>query len=154
MVAGGQVDVEQRYVAPTVLRGVRRDAAVMEEEIFGPILPVLTFADLSEPIAAINAGDKPLALYVFAGDETVERVLAETSSGGVCVNDAMVQVGVSELPFGGVGASGYGAYHGHYGFETFSHRRGVLRRPAWFNDSPVMRPPYSGWKKAIVRRIF
>lgn len=154
VVAGGQVDVEQRYVAPTVLRGVRRDAAVMEEEIFGPILPVLTFTDLSEPIEAINAGDKPLALYVFAGDETVERVLAETSSGGVCVNDAMVQVGVNELPFGGVGASGYGAYHGHYGFETFSHRRGVLRRPAWFNDSPVMRPPYSGWKKAIVRRIF
>ncbi len=154
VLAGGQVDVEERYVAPTVLTGVQRDAAVMGEEIFGPILPVLTYRDLSEPIEAINAGDKPLALYVFADDEVANDVLARTSSGGACVNDAMVQVGVNELPFGGVGASGYGAYHGRYGFETFSHRRAIVRRPSWFNDSAIMRPPYSGWKQAIVRRIF
>lgn len=152
-VVGGEVDVADRYVAPTVLRGVRRDSAVMGEEVFGPILPVLTFSDLEEPIAAINAGDKPLALNVFAGRATADRVLDQTSSGGACVNDAMVHVGISELPFGGVGGSGYGTYHGRWGFETSSHSRAVVRRPSWFPDSPVLRPPYSAWKRAIVRRL-
>ncbi len=151
---GGEVDVADRYVAPTVLRGVRPDAAVMGQEIFGPILPMLTFGDLEEPLAAINAGDKPLALYVFAGRETADRVLDRTSSGGACVNDVMVQVGISDLPFGGVGASGHGAYHGRWGFETFSHRRAVVRRPSWLTDLPVLRPPYSAWKRAIVRRLY
>jgi aldehyde dehydrogenase (NAD+) len=154
LVIGGEVDVPDRYVAPTVLRAVRPDAAVMGQEIFGPVLPVLTFGDLEEPLTAINAGDKPLALYVFAGRETADRVLDRTSSGGACVNDVMVQVGISDLPFGGVGASGHGAYHGRWGFETFSHRRAVVRRPSWLTDLPVLRPPYSGWKRAIVRRIY
>jgi aldehyde dehydrogenase (NAD+) len=154
LVTGGEVDVDQHYVAPTVLRDVQPDAEVMREEIFGPILPVLTFDDLDEPIQAISAGEKPLALYVFAGQAAVDRILAETSSGGVCVNEVMVQVGVSELPFGGVGESGYGSYHGQWGFETFSHRKSVLRRPPWWIDAPIMRPPYSRWKRAIVRRVF
>ena len=153
VVTGGEADEAERYVAPTLLRGVTRDAAVMQEEIFGPVLPVLAVDDVDEAIAAVNAGEKPLALYVF-GDENVEKVLAETSSGGVCVNDAMVQVGVTSLPFGGVGGSGYGAYHGRWGFETFSHRKAVVRRPAWYADSPVLRPPFSRWKQAIVRKVF
>ena len=153
VVLGGDADEAERYVAPTILRGVSRDSAVMQEEIFGPILPVLAVDDVDEAIAAVNAGDKPLALYVF-GEENADKVLAETSSGGACVNDAMVHIGVNALPFGGVGESGYGAYHGRWGFETFSHRKAVLRRPGWFADSPVLRPPYSGWKQAIVRKLF
>ncbi len=154
LVVGGETDVAERYIAPTVLRGVRQDAAVMGEEIFGPVLPVLTFDDIDQPIRMINAGDKPLALYVFGGQDTADHVLARTSSGGACVNDAMVQVGVSEVPFGGVGQSGYGAYHGQWGFETFSHRKSVIRRPAWLGDAPIMRPPYAGWKRAVVRKLY
>jgi aldehyde dehydrogenase (NAD+) len=155
VVLGGEVDVEARYVAPTVLRGVTPESPLMGEEIFGPVLPVLTFADLAEPIEAIRAGDHPLALYLFTGSEaTVERVLAETSSGGVCVNDVMTHLLVPGLPFGGVGASGYGAYHGRWGFETFSHRRSVLRRPRRWLDPPLLRPPYTRVKRALTRRLF
>jgi aldehyde dehydrogenase (NAD+) len=155
VVCGGEVDVERRYVAPTVLRGVAPDAAVMGEEIFGPVLPVLTFDDLTEVTDAINAGDKPLALYVFtASDETVEQVLSTTSSGGVCVNDAISHLLVSSLPFGGVGDSGYGSYHGRWGFETFSHRRAVYRRPSWLIDPPLLNPPYPRWKQKLARRFF
>jgi aldehyde dehydrogenase (NAD+) len=152
---GGESDVPARYVAPTVLRGVKPDAAVMQEEIFGPVLPIIAFSDLSEPIAAINAGDKPLALYVFSkSSSTVERVLSETSSGGVSVNDCLMHVMNGELPFGGVGESGYGAYHGRAGFETFSHRKSVYRRPSFFKDPNLLRPPYSAWKNKIMRAIY
>ena len=153
VVVGGEADEAERYVAPTILRGVRPDSAVMQEEIFGPVLPVLAVDDVDEAIARVNGSDKPLALYVF-GNDNVDKVLAETSSGGVCVNDAMVHVGVTTLPFGGVGESGYGAYHGRWGFETFSHRKSVLRRPSWLNDPPIMRPPYTRWKQAVVRKLF
>lgn len=154
LVTGGEVDVADRYVAPTIVRGVRHDAAVMEGEIFGPVLPVLTFDDVAEPIAAINAGEKPLALYIFsASDETVDRILAETSSGGVCVNDTMTHLIVPDLPFGGVGESGYGAYHGRWGFEAFSHRKSVLRRPSKMKEQAIMRAPYKPWKLAVVRRF-
>jgi aldehyde dehydrogenase (NAD+) len=154
LVCGGEVDVEARYVAPTVVRGVTKDAAVMGEEIFGPVLPVLAFDDLEEVTSAIAAGDKPLALYVFTGSEdTVEQVLASTSSGGVCVNDAMTHLMAPDLPFGGVGASGHGAYHGRAGFETFSHRRSVYQRPSWFKDLPLLNPPYTRFKQAVVRKL-
>ncbi|MCW2847897.1 MAG: aldehyde dehydrogenase [Marmoricola sp.] len=155
VVAGGEVDVKGKYVAPTVLRDVSRDAAVMNEEIFGPVLPVLTFEDLDEVTDAINEGDKPLALYLFtASDHTVEQVLATTSSGGMCVNDAISHLLVPALPFGGVGDSGYGAYHGRWGFETFSHRRAVLRRPSWLVDAPMLNPPYPRWKARLTRKVF
>ncbi len=99
LVCGGQVDVEQRYVAPTVLRSVEPDAGVMQDEIFGPVLPVIGFDEIDEPIAAINAGDKPLALYVFTdSDKTAERVKAETSSGGLCINDVIIHIAVNSLP--------------------------------------------------------
>lgn len=154
LVCGGEVDVEERYVAPTVLRGVTSQSAVMGEEIFGPVLPVLTFDDVAEVTTAINAGDKPLAIYVFsASDVTVDHVLHTTSSGGFCVNDTISHLVVPSLPFGGVGASGNGAYHGRWGFETFSHRKAVYRRPGWFRDPGVLNPPYSRWKKALVKRM-
>jgi aldehyde dehydrogenase (NAD+) len=155
VVAGGDVDTATRYVAPTVLRGVKPDAAVMQEEIFGPVLPVISFSDLDQPIAAINAGDKPLALYVFTrSDATVDRVVSETSSGGVTVNDVFMHMMTGEMPFGGVGESGYGAYHGRYGFERFSHAKAVFRRPAWFKDPGILRPPYKGWKLKVLRKIY
>jgi aldehyde dehydrogenase (NAD+) len=155
VVCGGEVDVAGRYVAPTVLRGVTRDSTVMSEEIFGPVLPVLTFDDLTEVTDAISAGDKPLALYLFtASDATVEQVVCNTSSGGVCVNEAISHLLVSALPFGGVGDSGYGSYHGRWGFETFSHRKAVFRRPSWLVDPVMFNPPYARWKSMLTRRIF
>ena len=154
VVCGGEVDVEAKYVAPTVLRAVAGDAAVMGAEIFGPVLPVMTFDDLTEVTDVISAGDKPLALYLFtSSDETVEHVLANTSSGGVCVNDAITHLLIPTLPFGGVGDSGYGAYKGRWGFETFTHRKSVYRRPSWVLDPPVLDPPYSRWKQMLVRRF-
>ena len=138
-----------------MLRDVARDAAVMDEEIFGPVLPVLAFDDLGEVSDAITAGDKPLALYLFtSSDEVVQQVLATTSSGGVCVNDAMSHLLVSSLPFGGVGDSGYGAYHGRTGFETFSHRKSVYRRPSWVIDPPLLDPPYKPWKTTVTPKLF
>jgi aldehyde dehydrogenase (NAD+) len=127
----------------------------MQEEIFGPVLPVIGFDEIDEPIAAINAGDKPLALYVFTGSSrTADKVKAETSSGGLCINDVINHIAVNALPFGGVGDSGYGAYHGRWGFETFSHAKAVLRRPARYLDPPALRPPYKPWKMKLTRKIF
>ena len=152
--SGGEVRVDERYVAPTVLRGVRLDSQIMSEEIFGPILPLVAYDDISEPIAAINAGEKPLALYVFSrSDAVVKQVLGETSSGGACVNEVMMHVFVSDLPFGGVGESGYGAYHGRTGFDTFSHHKSVVRRPGWLPELPAARAPYRPWKLSMMRKF-
>lgn len=150
---GGTVDLDERYVAPTILTGVGPDAAIMSEEIFGPVLPVLRFEDLSEPIEHVNAGDHPLALYVF-GRSDAERVLNETTSGGACVNDTMLQIFPPGLPFGGVGASGYGAYHGRWGFETFSHQRAVFRRPSFFVEPALTKAPYTALKERIARLLY
>lgn len=150
---GGTVDVAERYVAPTIVTGVKPDAALMGEEIFGPVLPVLGFGDISEPIEHVNAGDHPLALYVFAR-RNADRVLAETTSGGACVNDAMTQVFPPSLPFGGVGESGYGAYHGKWGFDTLSHRRAVYRRPSFFVEPSLVKAPYTPFKERIARLFY
>jgi aldehyde dehydrogenase (NAD+) len=153
LVVGGQTDEAERYIAPTVLRAVSPESAVMKEEIFGPILPVIAVDSLDEAIRFVNGREKPLALYVFSRDrEAVARVLATTSSGGACVNDAILQLAIPELPFGGVGASGTGAYHGRAGFETFSHRRGVLDHGTAI-DLPLRYPPYSEQKLRWARRL-
>ena len=136
-----------------MLAGVQPDAAVMQEEIFGPILPVLTVADVDEAVRFVNDRPAPLAMYVFTSDDAAaERVIERTTSGGVTVNHTMLHVAVPDLPFGGVGASGMGAYHGKAGFDTFSHRRAVLSKPAR-PDLPVLYPPYKRWKEAILRRL-
>jgi aldehyde dehydrogenase (NAD+) len=150
---GGTVDVEARYIAPTVVTGVKPDSALMGEEIFGPVLPVLSFDDISEPIAHLSGTDHPLALYVFARGNA-DRVLAETTSGGACVNDAMLHVFAPSLPFGGVGESGYGAYHGKWGFDTFSHLRSVYRRPAFFAEPALAKAPYTDLKQRIARLVY
>jgi aldehyde dehydrogenase (NAD+) len=134
LVVGGQTDRETRYIAPTILDNVPWDAPVMQEEIFGPVLPVLTYHDIDEAIAAINARPKPLALYLFTRDQGIQdRVLSATSSGGVCLNDVFLHVSIWGLPFGGVGDSGIGAYHGKTSFETFSHQKSVLKKPFWLD---------------------
>ncbi len=152
-VCGGGGDRATKFIPPTVLTGVKPDAALMQEEIFGPILPVLPVSDLDEAIRFVNDRDKPLALYVFSCDpHAIGRVLDRTTAGGVCVNHAVLHVGVGALPFGGVGGSGMGAYHGKAGFDTFSHRKAVLRKPVR-PDPSILYPPYKGWKYKLVRRF-
>ena len=153
VVTGGSGDRDSRYFAPTVLAGVAPDAAVMGEEIFGPILPVIAVDNVDAAVSFVNGRPHPLALYVFTDDApTAERVVERTRSGGVSINHTMVQVGVPDLPFGGVGASGIGAYHGEAGFDRFSHRRAVLSK-ATKPDPSVAYPPYKRWKEAIIRRV-
>jgi acyl-CoA reductase-like NAD-dependent aldehyde dehydrogenase len=140
---GGQSDRADLYIAPTILTGVPATAAVLQEEIFGPILPVLEVESIDQAIAHVNARPHPLGLYVFAGDSAVaDRVLAETTSGDAAVNDCAVQPIIRELPFGGVGNSGMGKYHGEWGFRAYTNARGVLRRGTAI-DPPLRYPPYS-----------
>ncbi|MFH8976985.1 aldehyde dehydrogenase family protein [Streptomyces sp. NPDC017890] len=130
VVVGGGSDRTRKYIAPTVLADVAPDSPVMGEEIFGPILPIVTVSGLDDAIDFVNDRDKPLALYVFSGsDATRERFAAETSSGGLGHGLPLAHLTVSDLPFGGVGESGMGSYHGRYSIETFSHRKAVLKKP-------------------------
>lgn len=153
VVVGGERDAAQRYLAPTVLRDVDPDGSLMRDEIFGPILPVVAVDGVDDAIDVVNRGDRPLALYVFSGSEAInERVLAETSSGGACVNGTMMHLAVPDLPFGGVGASGFGAYHGKAGFDTFSHEKSVLTRSTRL-DTPLAYPPFTRAKEWLVRRF-
>jgi aldehyde dehydrogenase (NAD+) len=154
ILVGGTSDRPTRYIAPTVVTDVSWDDPIMGQEIFGPILPVIAVDGLGAAIEAVNAHDKPLALYVFAEDqEAIDRVVDETSSGGVGANVTLLQLAVSDLPFGGVGESGMGAYHGQTGFDTFTHRKSVLQRPTSVDPS-ITYPPYSRVKQFIMRRFF
>ncbi len=149
---GGTCDPERRRIAPTVIQVNDREDPLMQEELFGPLLPILEVDGLEQAIEWINQRPKPLALYLFSSSQqSQETVLNNTSSGGVCFNDVVMQVGVPELPFGGVGASGMGAYHGKAGFDTFSHQRSVLRRP-FALDLPFRYPPYAG-RLPLMRRL-
>jgi len=153
VVTGGASAASDRYLAPTVLADLNWDDPVMEEEIFGPLLPVLSYSHLDDALSELKARDKPLALYVYSVDaELIERVISGTSSGSVCVNHSAVQLAVPGIPFGGVGASGMGAYHGQAGFDTFSHAKGVLRRPQR-GELPLMYPPYNRVKRWLLRKL-
>lgn len=152
IVCGGQADAANRYIAPTILRDVSPDAPVMQEEIFGPVLPVLRIPDLQAAIDFVNTRPQPLAQYVFGSQEEADQVIAQTRAGGGCVNETLGHLGVPQLPFGGVGPSGMGAYHGHAGFLAFSHARGVLRRGFHF-DLSLRYPPYGRVKEHILRLL-
>ena len=153
VIFGGEFAQDECYLAPTGLRGTDPSAPIMQEEIFGPLLPMLAVDDIDTAIDFVNERDKPLALYVFAEDErVVERVVNETSSGGVCVNATVFHLAVPGLPFGGVGESGMGAYHGRAGFETFSHRKSVLTKPTKIDPS-IAYPPYRGLKAKLLRKL-
>jgi acyl-CoA reductase-like NAD-dependent aldehyde dehydrogenase len=154
IVIGGETNAEEKYIAPTVIDGVSWDAPVMQEEIFGPILPVLEYSDLEEAIALINSRPKPLALYLFSRDKQKQkRVLRDTSSGGVCINDTVMQGALTSLPFGGVGNSGIGSYHGKASFDTFSHYKSVLNKGLWF-DLEWRYAPYKGKLDFLKKVIF
>ena len=150
---GGETDEQQRYIAPTVLVDVTASDSVMQEEIFGPILPMLTVGSIDEAINFVNARPHPLALYVFAEDQKVnDKVVASTTSGGVTVNGTIFHMTGPFLPFGGVGESGMGAYHGRAGVDTFQHLKPVLRRSTRV-DAPLAYPPYTKRKFAILKKF-
>jgi aldehyde dehydrogenase (NAD+) len=153
VVTGGQADESERYIAPTILRNVKPDAPVMLDEIFGPILPVLRVHDIDEAIRFVNQREKPLALYVFTSDAATEQaVLSQTSSGGACVNATIFHLANPELPFGGVGPSGMGAYHGRSSFELFSHHKSVLVKSTRL-DPRMAYPPYTAFKTRLLKRL-
>lgn len=156
IIAGGQHLRADRFIAPAILDNISWDSAVMADEIFGPILPVMVYTDLQEALARINERPKPLALYIFSRSSRFKNtVISGTSSGGVCVNDTLSHFTTSSLPFGGVGESGMGQYHGRYSFNTFSHAKPVLRKSFMF-DLPVRYPPYrklGRLMKRIIRSI-
>lgn len=139
---GGDADSEDRYMAPTLIDEVKPDFLIMQEEIFGPILPVLTFNQLDEAFAYIHSKEKPLALYYFGNNKKAKEILVKTTSGGACINDTILQVGNCNLPFGGVGNSGMGNYHGHNSFLAFSHKRAVVTSPTWI-DIPFKYAPFN-----------
>ena len=152
--AGGEINAKERYIAPTILGDIHPQSALLREEIFGPILPILTYQTDEEALAILRNHPMPLAFYVFSKDlGKAKKWLAQFSSGGACINDTLVHLGNTALPFGGNGASGYGTYHGKFGFEAFSHLQGVQQTATWI-DLPFRYPPYNSLKEKIIRMIF
>ncbi|MBF1168923.1 MAG: aldehyde dehydrogenase [[Eubacterium] sulci] len=160
VVFGGDFDIEQSYIAPTLLDlGKLGDASVSEsaamaDEIFGPILPIVSYESLDEAVDKVRDGEKPLAMYIFSKNkEYIESVKSRISSGNITINDTVKHVSIDSLPFGGVGHSGMGSYHGKYSIETFSHRRGVYRNKARFNIKQIA-PPYNEKAFEFLRKLF
>lgn len=151
VLAGGDVDTAQCYIAPTLLERVPQGAAILSEEIFGPLLPIIEYTDLDQVIADINRQPKPLALYLWSTDRrAIQRVLSHTSSGGACVNHCVAHFAHGNLPFGGVNNSGIGNAHGEYGFKAFSHERAVLRG-SWLHLVRLFFPPYTPGRNKLIR---
>lgn len=152
--SGGHVVEKERYVEPTILKNVKAEMEVMKSEIFGPILPVLTFSHTDEVINFINQRPKPLALYCFSDDRTfLKKVINEVPSGGVTINDTLMHISNNQLPFGGVGNSGTGSYHGKYSFDVFSHKKSVMVRGTWL-DVPLRYAPFGQkvkWIKMLMK---
>ena len=150
---GGRWDEDALKIQPTILTGVSPEDPVMQEEIFGPVLPVLPFDHIQQAMDFIADRPHPLALYLFSQDRAVQRrFLRELSFGGGCVNDTVLHLASSRLPFGGMGRSGMGSYHGRRSFDTFTHEKGVLVRTSPL-DPPLRYPPYTPWKERLVRRF-
>lgn len=142
VVLGGETDEKSCKIAPTVMDNVTYDDAVMGEEIFGPIMPILTFDSFDEVVAELKGKDKPLALYIFSSDKKhINKVTDELSYGGGCINDVVIHLATSEMGFGGVGESGMGSYHGKDGFDTFSHYKSIVDKKTWL-DLPMRYQPY------------
>lgn len=147
---GGETTGDNRFFPPTLLTGVKDDSPIMKEEIFGPILPVLTWQKLDDAYAIIRKRPKPLALYIFSkNNERVKQILKETTAGGSCVNNLVIHLANSNLPFGGVGFSGMGNYHGFFGFKTFSHERAVLSQGV-FDSLKTFYPPYTRFLRKLI----
>ncbi len=153
IIFGGQTDAQERYIAPTVIVDVQKNDLIMKEEIFGPILPVIIYREKQEVFQWISENPYPLALYIFTSNKkTAEDYIGSIRFGGGCVNNTLVHLGNPDLPFGGVGTSGIGQYHGEHGFDTFSKVKSIMKTPTWF-DAPLWYPPYKNNIKWI-RKIF
>lgn len=150
VVFGGTVNAAERYIEPTLLADVNPDSPVMQEEIFGPVLPMITFEDREEALRFVTEREKPLALYYFGNEEDGYEVVRRTSSGGACINDTIMHIANENLPFGGVGNSGMGSYHGRGSFDAFSHKRAVVVTPSWL-DLPFRYMPYKMF--GLVKKI-
>lgn len=151
VLAGGDFDVEDRYFSPTLLTDVKKDSPIMQDEIFGPILPILTFNDLNEVIRFINKKEKPLALYYFSENKKKQKeFLDKTFSGDAGINEVVIHFSNFSLPFGGVGYSGMGSYHGKHSFDTFSHSRSVMKTTTLF-DLPLRYAPVGKWVLKMMR---
>jgi aldehyde dehydrogenase (NAD+) len=151
---GGKTDISQRYIEPTILSNVTDQMLVMQEEIFGPILPVQIIQDLDEAISYIDSKPKPLALYYFGKNtDASQKVLKHTSSGNAVINDCVLHFIHSEIPFGGVNNSGIGSAGGHFGFLAFSHQKGILRQRIGFNNASLLKPPYTETTKKLIKTM-
>lgn len=149
VLAGGDSAQAEKFIAPTLLAATTEASLLMQEEIFGPILPILSYWDITEPIRTINSRPKPLALYIYSKNQrNIDRIVSETSSGGVAINASLLQFLHNNLPFGGVNHSGLGSSHGYFGFKAFSHERAVLRDHA--SLTPILFPPYSDRVKRVI----
>ena len=150
---GGHTDKAQRYIAPTLLHDISFENPIMQEEIFGPILPVLTFTDLNQAVKNVQLLPKPLSCYVFTSSEQVKnKIIKEISFGGGAINDTIMHISNPNLPFGGVGSSGFGSYHGHAGFNCFSNFKSILDKPTWY-ESSLKYAPYTQKKLAIIKKL-
>ncbi|HEY0046020.1 MAG TPA: aldehyde dehydrogenase [Flavobacterium sp.] len=146
---GGQTDQDERYIAPTIIDEPAQESMLMAEEIFGPILPIVSYRNEEDLYTKISRHNRPLAMYVFTEKKSFgEKIISQFSFGGGCINDTIVQFSNNRLPFGGVGDSGIGAYHGKLGFDTFSHRKSVVKRATWL-DITLRYAPYAGKLKKI-----
>lgn len=151
LVYGGQSEPESLRIAPTVLNNITWDDAVMGEEIFGPLLPILTFDTLNEALDTVESHPHPLALYFFSEDKAAQKKVLDTCRfGGGCINDTIIHLATSDMPFGGVGESGMGSYHGRVGFETFSHYRSIVDKKTWM-DLPIRYQKYTRLKEKMMR---
>ena len=150
---GGQTDDSRRFIAPTLLDETDPASPIMQEEIFGPVLPMVCFDELDEAIRFVRARPKPLALYLFTADRSAERqVLDSCAFGGGCINDTIIHLATTHMPFGGVGSSGMGSYHGKQSFDTFTHWRSIVKKSTWL-DLPMRYHPYSEQKLRLIRKF-
>lgn len=151
VVVGGKCDESMQKIEPTVMDNITWSDSVMQEEIFGPLLPILTYTDMDEIIDKINSMDSPLALYIFSSNtKTIKKITSQVQYGGGCINDTLVHLASSEMGFGGVGASGMGAYHGKVGFDTFSHYKSIIDKKT-FIDLPIRYRPYNKLYDRLIR---
>ena len=154
IVIGGQSDRSEKYISPTIIDGIDLDSKIMKEEIFGPILPVMTYENIKEVVGVIRKNRYPLSLYLFTKDSDIEEFIIENIEfGGGCINNGMVHLTNSKLPFGGVGNSGMGRYHGRDSFDTFSHKKSIIKTKDW-PDPALKYPPYNDKKLNMVKKFY